>query len=237
LTAKLQHLMFRPAVKFNMLNADYNFSYGGKISEITNEIGVEWDKILAFPTGIGEDWLYEDYQNKEVITFLFVGRYERLKGIEELNEAIESIEANYKFKFLFVGPIPDDKKINSFKVEYLGRIMDAEKLKKVYKNADIVVCPSYSEGMPNVIMEGMAQSLSTIATDVGAVNQMVNNKNGWLLHSSNPNEIKEALIAAILMSKDNLSLKKKDSYNIIVNNFLWGTIAQNISTRLNKIIK
>lgn len=235
--AKLQHYMFRPFVKYNMINADYNFSYGGKITDITREIGVKSSKILEFPTGIANDWFEQNYFNQSIRTFLFIGRYERLKGIEELNKAILSINDDFDFKFYFVGPIPYNKMIISQKVEYLGKIMDAEKLKEIYKSVDIVVCPSYSEGMPNVIMEGMAQARPSIATDVGAVNIMVNNENGWLLNSSKVNEIKNALIAAVNISDSQLLEKKKLCYQIARDNFKWENIAQNISNRLQEIVK
>ena len=33
---------------------------------------------------------------------------------------------------------------------------------------DVLICPSYSEGMPNVIIEAAARGLAIIATNVGA---------------------------------------------------------------------
>ena len=44
------------------------------------------------------------------------------------------------------------------------------------------MCPSYSEGMPNVIMEAMSRGLAIIATDVGAVSKLVDEENGWLIN-------------------------------------------------------
>lgn len=235
--AKLQHLMFIPAVKYNMLNADYNFSYGGKITDITENVGVDKNKILEFPTGIGEDWLVEKQINQPIRTFVFIGRYERLKGIEELNIAIKSISGKYNFKFLFVGPIPDNKKLNISEVEYLGVIMEADKLKSVLDKADVLVCPSYSEGMPNVIMEAMANSLSVIATDVGAINVMVDNENGWLINGPKIDIITKTLIKAINLSDDELLLKKSKSYQKVIENFLWDIIAEKLSIRLKEITK
>ena len=235
--AKLEHFMFRPAVKYNILNADYVFSYGGKITTITKKLGIPFDRILEFPTGIGLDWLDDSIVNHSKRTFLFIGRYERLKGIEELNEAIKQIQDNYEFDFLFVGPIPAIKRIDSKKVKYFGKVMDVGALKNIYKQADVVICPSYSEGMPNVIMEGMAQSLTVIATDVGAVNAMVDDTNGWLLDYTSIKSIKNALINAIEIEDNQLNRLKKAAFKKVKENYLWTTIAFQLATTIKKRAK
>ena len=51
-------------------------------------------------------------------------------------------------------------------------------------NCDILICPSYSEGMPNVILEGMSRGLAIITTDVGANELLVSNENGKLIKFS-----------------------------------------------------
>ena len=232
--AKLEHLMFRPFVRFNMFNSDFNFSYGGKITDIIAEVGVPRSQILEFPTGIEANWFNDSSTVKEIRTFLFIGRYERLKGVEELNIAIKNLMGDYEFNFLFVGPIPEEKKIRSSKVKYLGKIMDETALRQLYQQADIVVCPSYSEGMPNVIMEGIAQSLAVIATDVGATREMVSKENGWLLGDVSVSSIQKALINAIELNVVELDEKKRKSFDK-AQQFLWTTNAEKIVALLKTL--
>src|SRR5690606_31946583 len=123
----------------------------------------------------------EPKKNNDKIHFLFVGRFERRKGIEELNQTLNAIKDIENFQFTFVGRIPNEAKIQHKNISYAGEIRDTEKLKQIFREHDVLVCPSHSEGMPIVILEAMASGLAVVATDVGAVNLMVREKNGWLL--------------------------------------------------------
>ena len=81
----------------------------------------------------------------------------------------------------------------------------------------MLVCPSYAEGMPYVIMEAMACGLAIIATDVGAVSLLVNKENGWIIDQPDENEIFKALSDAIKIKKEVLEQKKSNSSNKIKN--------------------
>ena len=41
---RLSYLFFKPIVKFNMISADFNFSFGGRVAKVINEIGVPQKK-------------------------------------------------------------------------------------------------------------------------------------------------------------------------------------------------
>lgn len=229
----LEQLIFRPPVKFNMMNADYVFSYGGKITNVIQNIGIDNSKIIELQTGVERDWLIPTVNKQDKIRrFLFLGRYERLKGIEELSSAILPLLSSYAFEFHFAGNIPDRKKIISDKIIYYGTVTDSENLKMILDGCDILVCPSYSEGMPNVILEAMARGLAIIATDVGAVNLMVSEENGWLLEGPDVRILQKTLEDAIRMPDEELRKKKYVSLRKVKENFLWENI---VFTLINKI--
>ena len=66
--------------------------------------------------------------------------------------------------------------------------------------SDIMVFPSYNEGHPRVILEGMAAGLPVIATNVGAIPEtIIDNKTGFIV----PTDDHEALAGKIcLLVKD-----------------------------------
>lgn len=231
--SKFEHLMFRPSVKFNMLNADVNFSYGGKITGITERVGVKPENIIEAPTGVLPSWFSDSIENHSPIRFLFIGRYERLKGIEELNEAIPLVKG--KFEFHFIGPIPEDKKIKHSNVFYHGKIMDETLLKEGIHSCDVLVCPSYSEGMPNVIMEAMAQGLAVLATDVGATNILVNENTGWLMAECDSELIRKNLEEIIVLPFDKLQIKKESAQIHLHQKFNWEVIIKKLITEIGKI--
>jgi glycosyltransferase involved in cell wall biosynthesis len=221
-----QHLLFRGPVKFICNNANYVFSYGSKIDDVIQSIPISASKIISIPTGIEESWLNENISKTSTIKkFLFIGRYERRKGIQELTAAISKINSS-ECEFHFIGPIPTENQLKKTGVFYHGAIHQQEEIKKITQNSDVLICPSYSEGMPNVIMEGMASGLAVIASNVGAVNLLVNNNNGYLLELTELNSLHKIIEKFIALSPDELNLMKTNSVEKIRKDFLWSHIAQ-----------
>ncbi len=221
-----QYLLFQGPVKFICQNADYVFSYGSKITEVIKSIPVNEKKIVAIPTGIETSWINEQIKpTGNIKKILFIGRYERRKGVQELTHAIQQI-SDIDFEFHFIGPIPNQKKVNLKNVIYHGSISNQDEIKKITQNCDILVCPSYSEGMPNVIMEGMASGLAIVATNVGAVNLLVNTQNGYLMELHELPNLHNILKDIIKLSAAEIDSMKSTSVNRIKSNFLWEHIAQ-----------
>jgi len=226
LKTKLQHLfLLRGPVKYISKNADVVFSYGGKITELIESIGVKRKNIIELPSGLEAASVAERAGEIHVpLRFLFLGRYERRKGIEELNRALGDLLGEKgvpAFEMHFVGPIPEDKKIRHPQVIYYGEIRDKDTLKQNIQNCDVLLCPSWSEGFPNVLLEAMGNGLSVLATDVGAVSVLVNPSNGFLIESSDSNTIKEGLRALLSLDKEKLLSMKKNALQTISNTFVW----------------
>lgn len=225
--AKLQQYILRPFVKKISQQADVVFSYGGKITDIIKSIGVNPNHITEIPSGVEKEFIRISIasHNQPYRKFVFLGRAERRKGIIELNEVIQNlIYQKQPFNFEFIGPIPDSMKIKHDSIIYHGEIRDAQKIKSILSQNDILVCPSWSEGFPNVILEGMASGLAIIATNVGAVAAMVSNKNGWLIEPANKVQLEHSFIEAINL-KD-LYSKKEKSLQLVQSTFNWDIIAQ-----------
>lgn len=225
---KLQLLLLQKPVLNNMKNADYVFSFGAKIKELISAM-VPDEKIIVMHNGIEKSWLNETQKSiSEFTRFIFLGRAERRKGIEELNQALRNMKDKQNFHFTFVGPIPEHLKISSSKISYLGEIRDDKRLKEILFSQDVLVCPSHSEGMPNVILEAMANQLAVIATDVGAVSLLVNEKNGWLLPKADADVLEQALIEACTINKKELQFLQENSLHKVKENFLWEMIIKNL---------
>lgn len=224
LRLELEKRMLRPAARRISLGADAVFSFGGRLTGILQRMGVEKERILECPIGIEESWLVEEPASvgKEPRSFIFVGRDERRKGVVELHEAIRLLKVSTDVPFVvhFVGPLRDGMKIQEGHVVYHGMVRDEGRVKELFRAAEVLLCPSYSEGMPTVIMEAMASGLAVIATDVGAVSQQVE-RNGWLLPGPEPVAVAQAMRAAMdLPSEDLLSMKRR-SLEKVREQFTW----------------
>lgn len=223
---RLQHIfLLRKPVRSLSKKADHVFSYGGKITDLILSIGVERSKIIELPSGVESSVIVPAIRaTQQPIRCLFLGRYERRKGIQELNQAILNLQANQliqKFEFQFIGPIPEEHRVKLAQVTYHGEIRDKTKLSELIQGCDVLLCPSWSEGMPNVILEAMANGLCVAATDVGATAVLVNTNNGWLLKSADPNEITGVLRQISSLSPSEIDQKKTAALQRIAQQFTW----------------
>ncbi len=229
LRVKAEHLLLRKAVKYNVRNADQAVSLGGKLTEILKKIGAK--KININQIGIEKSWLAEPIKNHSLpVKFVFIGRYERRKGIEELNEVLQKIAVTESFEFHFIGPIPEDKKLSTDSTNkkttiiYHGQISEENEIKRILQQSDILVSPSWSEGMPTVILEAMASGCAIIASDVGAVSEEVDASNGWLIEAGNKKQLEKTLFEAIHTDPITLNQMKMQSIAKIKNQFLWSNV-------------
>jgi len=215
----INSFFLRRAVRKNLTMADYAISYGGKITAILNRI-VDKSKIWEIPAGIEKSWFLDTaptVSNK--VRFVFIGRYERRKGIPELNEAITGLLRDHSFSFEFIGDIPQKHRVLYPTIKYHGKVTSENEIKQILSHCDVLVCPSYAEGMPNVIMEAMACSLAVIATNVGAVSVLVDQDNGWLIKDPAVKSISGAMQAAMAIQDNSLQQKKINSSAKIKNGF------------------
>jgi glycosyltransferase involved in cell wall biosynthesis len=233
-----RNTLYMPLVKYLNRNADYIYSYGGGITKIIEQnIPDSRNKIIEVPTGIERDWLFDG--NKKVsspMRFAFLGRYDIRKGVKELSEALKNLVNKHDFEFHFIGPIPDEFKINSDKIKYHGAINEAAKIKDILRRTDVFVLPSHSEGMPNVILEAMASGCAILATDVGAVNVLVGGENGWLIPPLNAKAIEEKIAQIVKFDPKVIEEKKNNSVKKAEKSFLWEEIIKVEIEAIKKVI-
>ncbi|WDE98202.1 glycosyltransferase family 4 protein [Lentisphaera profundi] len=229
LKEKLKQELFKWPVTHVSRLSGLNCSLGGKLTAILENL-VSPNKIIETPIGISEDWLIDSntIQRNKIRKFVFVGRYERRKGIEELSAVLKTLIHTQNFEFHFIGPIPEGKQISSKKIIYHGLLEEAG-VKELLCSADLLVCPSYSEGMPTVILEAMANGCAIIASDVGAVSEEVDKSNGILIEAGSKEQLKDAILDFIKMNDEQLIKLKEASLQRVREQFLWSkVIMQNL---------
>ena len=143
---------------------------------------------------------------------LLIGAFGRLspeKGQENLLIAFGKLKKNPATSLILVGDGLDRNKLENLAVE-LGissRVFfhGHQKFMRDYYDAiDLLVLPSLSEGLPNVVLEAMALGKPVLSTDVGAIREVISaGDNGWIVPPGDTGALSRAL-DEILSEPDNL---------------------------------
>jgi glycosyltransferase involved in cell wall biosynthesis len=231
----LRQQLLRSPVRWITTRADAVFSYGGRITEIIRTLGVPPERICEVASGIEPSWLADKPGPHEgPVRFLFTGRFERRKGIQELHSALGMLDGQPGWEMDFIGPIPARERISLPNVRYHGQVTDKNDMLRVMDACDVLVAPSYSEGMPNVILEAMARGLAVLASDVGAVNIAVDDDNGWLISEVTPGAIAAAMSAVTSISREELDVKRRNSVGKVRRDFSWEKIADRTEREIRR---
>lgn len=111
---------------------------------------------------------------------LFTGEMRFKKGLVPLLQAVEGRE----LRLVLAGGVRkrDRAWLRGAAVEVRPYVDDPVALRGLYNQADLVVCPSLWDGMPNTVLEAMACGRPVLATRVGGIGDLVTHgESGWLL--------------------------------------------------------
>ncbi|MFQ6318911.1 teichuronic acid biosynthesis protein TuaC [Bacillus halotolerans] len=149
---------------------------------VSEKLQEETKKLSGFdstvlPIGIQLSRFQENEQTKEEIRknlglpldhrlAVYVGRLVKEKGIFELSDAIEMMEEPPRAVFVGDGPA---KSLLMQKGHIVTGQVPNHRVREYLLAADMFVLPSYSEGMPTVVIEALALRVPVICTDVGGV--------------------------------------------------------------------
>lgn len=135
------------------------------------------------------------------IKLLFVGWLDREKGVSELFNAFVEIAKTRNVLLELVGEGNFSKEARdivktcglSDRVTFRGWLQGSN-LVNAFRDANVFVLPSWSEGLPNAMIEAMATRLAVVVTSVGNIpSVIVDGQNGLLVPPKNVAELERAL--------------------------------------------
>jgi glycosyltransferase involved in cell wall biosynthesis len=131
---------------------------------------------------------------------LWVGRLDPVKGLKELIEALGEINQTHALHLAIAGTGEYEPELRRQieqrglfdRVHLLGRRDDVASLLKA---ADLFVFPSYTEGLPNAVLEAMAAGLPVVTTDVpGCRDLIVHERNGLLVPARDSDALAQSMM-------------------------------------------
>jgi len=155
-------------------------------------------------------------------TFLFLSRILYDKGIYELVQAMEMLYQNKKkYNLVVAGEIDSgnpravskDWIIKKSKLSFIDWAGYVENVVELLSKVDVVVLPSYREGVPHSLIEALAMGLPVITTDTPGCRVVVDhNLNGIIVQPRDPKSLYEAMLKLAIDS----SLRKRfGKYSLI----------------------
>jgi glycosyltransferase involved in cell wall biosynthesis len=192
--------------------------------------------------------LKDEHGLSNELTFSFVGRIVKDKGINELLRAFDKLSKEVPCKLILVGPFEDDLdpisdesrailKSNS-QIVCTGYVND---VRPALLASDVFVFPSYREGFPNVVMQACCMERACIVTNINGCNEIIHHGvTGLIVEPKNEQQLYDGMKSLA----DNPSRRKEFgvlSRKFVAENFdqqyLWKLILTEYKTQLELVQK
>ena len=209
---------------------------------LINFYGAPPGKIGVVPCGVDLELFYPMDQatarcqlgfNPDDTLALFVGRFDSMKGLDRLIEAMRYLKHRRHLRLIVVGGdgihTPEGQTwlglARNFGVEdsvaFAGRI-EQKDLPAYYNAADVMVMPSYYESFGLVSLEALACGIPVVATPVGVMDTLIREgQNGQLVANGDAKLLAKAIDEVTSL----LPALSADAIRQTVQAFGWPNIA------------
>jgi glycosyltransferase involved in cell wall biosynthesis len=155
---------------------------------------------------------------------LFIGRITKEKNVDFLLEAFQKSSLHKKYTLDLYGKnyLDNLQLCNNANIKFYGE-HDRKYIFEIFKNYDYLVLPSYTEGMPCVIIEALSHGLPCICSNVGGISEIIiNYQNGILFDIDGYNEYEEKTLYVTDNFDDliqNVNINRTRNINKLINIF------------------
>ncbi len=155
----------------------------------------------------------ESFMPTNEIVFLMVSRLLRDKGVYEYIQAIRLLPKGTHAQFLLAGVFDEDnptaisqEEVAHWEKEgyitYLGKTDD---IKEFFVQCDVVVLPSYREGLSRVLLEANSCEKFIITTDVPGCRELcIDGENGFLIKPYDAVSLAKAILKTMSLEQEDL---------------------------------
>jgi glycosyltransferase involved in cell wall biosynthesis len=141
-----------------------------------------------------------------------VGRLSPEKGVDVfLRAAHLLVQRGVAFSAVVAGDGPERQKLELLRnaldlgghVRFIGAVTAVQAL---YRHLDLLVIPSRSEGLPNVLLEALRADVPVVATRVGAIPEVLEGtRAGMMISPGDPRALADAIAHGLSLKEDAVS--------------------------------
>lgn len=164
-----------------------------------NNLNLKKKCKVIFGSGINRSkFRFTKPPNQKKISFLFVGRIIKEKGIIELLRSIIKFKKKYKSncEFVLIGDVYKDNFIfndlffHLIKISKIKYIRHTLNIEKYIRDSHCIILPSYREGLSKFLIEAISIGRMVITTNVPGCKELVTNYyNGFICEPKSYNSL------------------------------------------------
>lgn len=198
-------------------------SYFGRAQAMRVVSPEHWDKLQIVRCGLALKSLPARPAREGDLKLICVGRLSPEKGQSGLLRAFADLcrDAQSDLQLILVGDGPDRDQLRADakafgvtdRVHFAGRLSEDDTLRQI-ASADMLVLPSFMEGLPIVLMEAMAVGTSVLASRVAGIPELVEDGiNGLLFTPSKWDELADRMRAMVAdgLLRDRLAVAGREA--------------------------
>ena len=221
-----QRAILRPRIRSALLQAHSVVAVSHGLRQRVVELGIPADRVVVQHNGVdGHCFRLQDRAasrkalgvGSDERLVCFVGNIVLEKGADVLIEALgllkpdETLAVN--LAFIGEGSLKPQLVSRSAalgvteRVRFVGRL-SSDRVALWLSAADALCLPSRREGCPNVVLEALASGRPVVASEVGGVPELIDERNGVMVPSGNAEALASAIKAVLNRSWDPVILRQ-----------------------------
>jgi glycosyltransferase involved in cell wall biosynthesis len=224
--------------KYKVTNKKIRFIKKGSVNGISESF------YKNYEVDINKKYSFFENNNINTFIYIFIGRINKDKGINELVEVFHNINTIYtNTKLILVGPFEDDLdpvNTNTKNIIHTNENIIStgfqNDIRFYLELSNVLILPSYREGFPRVLLEAGVFKKPCIVSNINGNNEIIkDNFNGFIFENKNSIELMKCMLH-VYLNKDNLEYMQNNAFDYIKNNFVQNEILEILLSDYNQFL-
>lgn len=193
--------------------------------------------VKVIPNGVDPNTFTQGkHRSQQCLEIVFVGRFHRQKNLPEFLKQFAKAISSCPTKEVVLhmvgqGEYEEDLKFQSSQLGIDHHIQwhgwcSKKELIAIHQRCHLMVNPSFYEGLPNAVLEGMSCGLAILVSDVPGNADLVTPDCGWSFDLKNPDALFESLVHVLQMPINGLLIMGDSARRRVIEHFSWDRVAE-----------